>query len=138
LSWKEIVWLPKKPAPVAVTVDPTKPLLGFNERDASTVNVAEPVFVPSEATIVWGPLATAGTVAVHEKLPEGPEAQDAEGAATPSSKNVIVRLARKPAPVTLVVLPTVPDTGLRESDPPMVNVAEAVLVPSDATIVWAP
>ncbi len=84
-----IVWEAAKPVPVAVVALPTTPLVGFGENSASTVNVAEAMFVPSDATIGCAPCGTAGIVTVHEKLPVGSDEQ-VEAAATPSSVNVTV------------------------------------------------
>jgi hypothetical protein len=118
--------------PDALVVPPTFPLVGVKESEASTVNVAEAVFVPSEATIVSAPFGTAGIDTVHAKLPVAPELQ-AEAAAVPSSLNVMGWEAANPAPVAVVVPPTAPLVGLNEREASTVNVAEALCVASDAT-----
>ena len=129
--------LGSKPLPVAVVVLPTTPLVGLRAREASTENVAVALFVPSEATIGCAPFGTAGIVTTQENPPLALDVQG-EAAATPSSLKVMACEARKPAPAAFVVLPTTPLVGLRARDGSTVKVAEALFVPSDATIGWAP
>jgi hypothetical protein len=136
-SVKVIDLLAANPVPVAVVVLPTIPLVGLSERNACTVNVAGPLFVPSDAAIVCVPWGTAGIVTPHEKLPVVSDEQ-VEGAGTPFSVNVIGLPAANPVPVAVVVLPTIPLVGFTENNATTVNVAEAMFVPSDAFIASAP
>ena len=88
-SVNEMGALAANPVPVAVVELPTTPPVGFNERAASTVNVAGAWFVPSNAVTVWMPWGAAGMVTGHEKPPVEFEEQ-VEGADDPSSVKVIV------------------------------------------------
>jgi len=136
-SMKVIVLEAANPVPVAVVMLPTTPLVGLNENNASTANVAEALFTESDAFIVCAPFGTAGMVSRHRNPPVEFDEQ-ADGADTPSSVNVIDPLAANPAPVAVVELPTIPLVGFSERDALTVNVADALFTESDAFIVCAP
>jgi hypothetical protein len=126
------------PLPATIMELPTGPCPGVTEMDTGvTVKIAVAVLVPSEATIDWAPFGTDGIVTVHEKLPLGSE-EHTPLAETPSSLKEIGWDAAKPVPVAVVVLPTIPVMGLRTRTAPTVNEADALFVPSEATIDWAP
>ena len=126
----------EKPVPATVTAAPTGPCFGVTVIAGTvTVNVAEPVFVPSDATIVCAPAGTVGITTVHEKLPFERAVVQVEAAGTRSSVNEIGALAANPVPVAVVELPMGPLVGFSEREAPTVNVARPVFTPSVATMV---
>ena len=74
------------------------------------------------------------TTKVAEKAPEPDEVTVAGTVVcvTPLNFIVIVEDAAKPEPVTVMVVPTGPEVGLREIEEVTVKVAEPVLTPSVA------
>lgn len=58
-----------KPKPVAVTLVPSTPILGFKMNVGTTVTFAERLCVPSLAVMTWLPAGIAGIGKLQEKLP---------------------------------------------------------------------
>lgn len=125
--------VPAKPLPATVTVIPAGPEVGVSVIAGVTVNVADGVLVPSEAVTVWAPAVAVGTVKVAEKLPAAFVVTVAGAVVCVAPANFIVMVASgmKLVPVTVTVVPTCPEAGLREiCDVVTVNEAEATtLVP---------
>lgn len=96
---------------------PTNPLVGISENSASTVKLVDAELMPSVARINWAPFGTAGIVTGQTKPPVLFDAQ-LEGAETESNVKVMVWPGRKPAPVAVVVLPTIPLDGFTARDAP--------------------
>jgi hypothetical protein len=136
-SVKTIVRDTAKPAPVAMVLLPTIPLVGANARDWSTVNVAGSELTPSDAPMVCVPCGTAGIVTVQEKFPLASDVQ-LEAASVPPRVNVIVADASNPVPVALVMLPTIPTVGLSEYSATTVKLVDAFSSPSEAFIGCGP
>jgi hypothetical protein len=108
----------------------------------ATVKVAEAAFAsPSVAETVWPPVGEDdGTTKVALKPPV-PEVVTVVGFVTcvaPLNLIVIVEEPAKPVPVTVTVVRTGPVAGFSVIAGVTVNVAEAVLAPSEAVTVFAP
>ena len=126
----------EKLVPETVTTAPTGPCFGVAViAGAVTVNVAEAVFVLSDAIIDCAPVGTVGITTVHEKLPFGRDVVQVEAAVSRSSVNARGALAANPVPVAVVELPMRPLAGFSEREAPTENVARPVFVPSVAAMV---
>jgi sRNA-binding carbon storage regulator CsrA len=114
-----------KPAPVTVTVAPTRPEVGDRVIDGVTTNVADAVFeLASVAVTVLAPAVEEGTTKVAVKAPKADVVTVAGMVVTVAPLNfiVIVEEEARPAPVTVTVVPTGPEVGLRVIDEVMVKV----------------
>ncbi len=131
LKVRAMVEVAAKPEPVKVAELPTEPEVGELLTAEVTVKAVEAELVPSLTATVWAPAVAAGTVKAQEKLPLALEEQAAEkDRAAPPKVRVMACEAMKPVPLTVVLLPTAPEVGVRLMAATTVKVAEAGLVPS--------
>lgn len=115
-----------KPAPVTVTVAPTRPEVGDRVIDGVTVNVADALFeLASVAVTVLLPAVDEGTTKWAVKAPKAfvVTVGGRVVTITPLNAIVITELGARPAPVTFTEVPTGPEVGFRVSDEVTVKVA---------------
>jgi hypothetical protein len=112
--------------PLTLTVAPTAPWVGDRVIvGVTTMKVADAVFeLASVAVTVLAPAVEEGTTKVAVKAPKADVVTVAGMVVTVAPLNfiVIVEEEARPAPVTVTVVPTGPEVGLRVIDEVMVKV----------------
>jgi hypothetical protein len=133
-----------KPLPLTTSLLPSGPALAVRLMAGSTVKVALPEYVPSDAVTVWGPASTTGTVNAQlllaGRLPLSCVVQVPDVlSGVPSKVTVTLLSALKLLPLSVTVLSPAPSVGFRLMAGLTVKVAllEFVLA-SDAVTAWVP
>lgn len=129
------------PVPVAVTVDPTVPLVGISPTDVVMLKVAEAEFDEvSPAVMVCAPFGEIGAMMDPAKEPTLDEVivVGIVGWTVPSYLIEMLDEAANPVPDTVTVVPPTPVVGERVMDGMTVKVVWAACIPSDAATWCAP
>jgi hypothetical protein len=127
-----LLLLTAKPLPETVTLAPTFPLVGVREMvGALTVKVAVAELVPSLTVTVLAPAGAVGTVKVQPLLmvPLALVEQELLTVAAPNFTVTPVLLAANPFPLTVTVLFTFPEVGVRVTDAALIVKVAVTLCP---------